>query len=53
MSLCRELGGMTVCEMLDRMSASELVYWTAFYKLEQEEIAHEEQKSKLKRSVRR
>ena len=34
--LCREIGGMTITEMLDKMSADELIYWSAFFDLENE-----------------
>lgn len=37
MTLCRTLGGMTVEEMLDRISSSELVQWHALYEIEAEE----------------
>jgi len=35
--LCRELGGMTVGEMLERISSEEITYWYALYLLEEEE----------------
>lgn len=52
-SLCRELGGMTVFEMLDRMSATEINHWAAFFKLENEEIEKRRERQKNKNAVRR
>ena len=37
MTLARTLGGMTVDEMLERMSSLELGMWLALYELEGEE----------------
>lgn len=37
MKLCRELGGMTLEQMLSNMSSSEYSTWKAFFVLEEEE----------------
>lgn len=37
MRLCKDLGGMTLNEMLGRMSGNELSMWQAYYLLEHRE----------------
>ena len=44
--LARVLGGMTVEEMLDRISSIELVQWQAFFELENEEEEFRARKSR-------
>jgi hypothetical protein len=54
MELCRELGGMTLEEMLDRMSSIELVQWRALSEIEKEENeSSQRQKDMLKSLSRR
>jgi len=43
---------MTVAELLDRMSSSELTEWAALFRLENEEAAHQN-KIAANRSIRR
>jgi hypothetical protein len=38
MRLCKELGGMTLEEMLNRMSGNEMAEWQAYYLLEHREL---------------
>jgi hypothetical protein len=40
---------MTVGELLDKVSSSEITEWQAFFYLEEEERKHEENKAKAKR----
>jgi hypothetical protein len=52
MELARQLGGMTLEEMLDRISSNELVMWKALYELEKEEQDSGKRQSDLINSLR-
>ena len=44
---------MTVGDLLDRMSSSEMVEWAAFFKLEAEDAAHSRKVSQSRSTTRR
>jgi hypothetical protein len=44
---------MTVAELLDRMSSSELAEWAAFFRLEAEDAAHSRKVSQSRSTTRR
>ena len=52
MTLARTLGGMTVGEMLERMSSIELGQWLALYELEAEEGEFNKNHSSLMNSFK-
>jgi hypothetical protein len=52
MNLCRELGGMTYFEMLDRMTSREVTMWKAYNELEKEDEKSQEELAKTKTSIR-
>lgn len=52
MCLARTLGGMTVEEMLERISSSELVQWKALYEIETEDKEFNQRKQEMVDSFR-
>lgn len=53
MSLCRELGGMTYMEFLERVSSREVCMWRAYNELEKEDADAREMERETKAAVRR
>ena len=52
MSLCRELGGMTYMEFLERVSSREVCMWRAYNELEKEDTDADRMKNETKAAVR-
>jgi hypothetical protein len=50
MQLARELGGMTLEEMLERMSSAEILMWMALYAIEDEDKEVSKSKQDMLRS---
>lgn len=53
MSLCRELGGTTYTEFLERISSREICMWRAYNELEKEDAEVAKMKNETKSAVRR
>lgn len=49
--LARELGGMTVGELRERMGADEFLHWQAYYALRAQQLELEQKKAKGGRRV--
>lgn len=52
MSLCKELGGMTYEEMLQRMSSREVTKWIAYNELEKDDMDRRAMTNEVKSKVR-
>lgn len=50
--MCEKLGGMTVDEMLEKMTSIELTRWQAYYSLEFKERENAKSQAKLKANTR-